>query len=200
MSDKLKTEFLTLLVDKLHATPGFAIAVTANLDGAVGSTVDYIVGACADILMCKLTGYTIDMRAPDKRTVHELLLEAYQAQDACNLLAVLNAAARALRRLRDMSPAERYVPLLGPEWPPRRRSTQAYSTASKACHPDKHPVMVLWADKIAHLTDTQTIGTQRVMEAFDLASLALPACDRCGKKHARVAQSVLARCSDCTEG
>lgn len=32
---------------------------------------------------------------------------------------------------------------------------------------NRHPVAVLWADKIAHLTGTQTFGNDAVTKAYD---------------------------------
>lgn len=75
------------------------------------------------------------------RTLADLAREAYQVQDASNLSGVLLGAYRALCALR------------------RRDDTGGH-------RPDTHPIMVLWADKIASLVGTQWIGDERVMDAY----------------------------------
>lgn len=67
------------------------------------------------------------------RTLKELAEEAYMVQDACNLLAVVNGMARAVKELREILPSWDDV--------------------------DNHPVTRLWADKIASLTGTQLGGS-----------------------------------------
>lgn len=87
---------------------------------------------------------TVDTKKP--RTIAQLAREAYIVQDACNLSGVLLGAARAVLELREIASAE------GKSWE----------------WVDHHPVMCLWADKIAHLTGTQRLGTDSVMDAYNV--------------------------------
>lgn len=75
------------------------------------------------------------------RTLADLAREAYQVQDASNLSGVLLGAYRALCALR------------------RLDDTGGH-------RPDTHPIMALWADKIAHLSGTQSLGDERVIQAY----------------------------------
>jgi len=75
------------------------------------------------------------------RTIEQLAQEVLDVQDACNLSGVLGSAYRAACDLRRVLDA----------------GTDTIN---------RHPIMVLWADKIAHLTDTQTIGNDRVSAAY----------------------------------
>ena len=75
------------------------------------------------------------------RTIKELASEALRVQDACNLWAVVNGFSRALGDLDEHC----------------KGSTER----------DNHPVAKLWADKVTHLTGTQTIGNDGVMAAFE---------------------------------
>ena len=73
------------------------------------------------------------------RTLKELAEEALAVQDACNLSGVAQTFARVMRDLCELAPG-----------------TDARNT---------HPIAVLWADKIAHLTGTQSMN-DRVAEAY----------------------------------
>ncbi len=81
-------------------------------------------------------------QAPQLRTMQDLAKEAYQVQNACNLAGVIKGMDRAMMDLRRLEPS------LG---------TSAYNT---------HPLMVMWADKIASLTGSQT-DTHAVMRAYN---------------------------------
>ena len=59
------------------------------------------------------------------RTIKELAIEAIGVQNACNLQAVINGMAQANKDL---------------------RAQMSWDEA------DRHPIMLLWLDKIAHLT------------------------------------------------
>jgi len=74
------------------------------------------------------------------RTIQQLAQEALDVQDACNLLAVVNGMSRAIKELREICAGWHTV--------------------------DSHPIVMLWADKIASLTETQTLGDERVSRAF----------------------------------
>lgn len=86
------------------------------------------------------------MQIQDTRTLRELAKEAYIAQNASNLAGVLYSAHRALVRLRELA--------------------EEGNTGGGWAAIDRHPVMILWADKIASLTDTQHVGGNRIMEAY----------------------------------
>lgn len=75
----------------------------------------------------------------DMRSIRDLAKEVIEVQDACNLLAVLNGAARAQKRLRG---------LMG---------TNEAKT---------HPIMKLWAEKITHLTYGTGHGNISVLDAW----------------------------------
>jgi len=80
------------------------------------------------------------MTTTNTRTLAQLAREALNVQDACNLCGVAHSFARA------MSDLGAYT-----------RSTDERNT---------HPIAVLWADKIAHLTGMQTLGQDTVMRAY----------------------------------
>lgn len=68
---------------------------------------------------------------PYKRTLQDLVKEALDIQDACNLSGVVHAFSRTLTDLREIARAEGW------------EGTEAIS---------KHPISVLYASKIASLT------------------------------------------------
>ena len=80
------------------------------------------------------------MNAP--KTIKQLAQESLDVQDACNLSGVVHGFSRAMSNLCEVCPD------LG---------TDARNT---------HPICLLWADKIAHLTGTQAIGNDAVMAAY----------------------------------
>jgi len=77
------------------------------------------------------------------RTLKELAKEALDVQDACNLSGVAHGFARAMTDLGEHT-----------------NGTDARN---------KHPVAVLWADKIAHLTGTQDLGNDVTTKAYSWA-------------------------------
>jgi hypothetical protein len=77
--------------------------------------------------------------------LHDLAREALAVQDASNLSGVVLGFSRAIASLRQILPSA---------------GTDAINT---------HPVCVLWADKVAHLTGTQTWGHDAVMRAYQWA-------------------------------
>jgi hypothetical protein len=94
------------------------------------------------------------------RTLQELAREALAVQDACNLSGVAQGFARAMADLCALVPG-----------------TDARNA---------HPIAVLWADKIAHLTGTQLVsGDEGVLLAAyrEICSLIeeRPGCRLCGK-------------------
>jgi hypothetical protein len=68
------------------------------------------------------------------KTLQQLAEEALAVQDACNLSGVAHGFARAISNLRELE----------------NLSTDALN---------RHPICILWADKIAHLTGTQAFGS-----------------------------------------
>ena len=94
------------------------------------------------------------MTAINQEILVELAKEALAVQDACNLTGVVHGFSRAMTRLRGALPDAGTDEL------------------------NHHPVSVLWADKIAHLTGTQVfadndLGIQRAYRwAFDLTDAA----------------------------
>jgi len=82
--------------------------------------------------------------ATKAQTLVKLTQEALAVQDACNLCGVAHGFARALSALMDLVPG-----------------------GTDACN--RHPIAVLWADKIAQLTGTQTLGNDVVMNAYAAA-------------------------------
>lgn len=79
------------------------------------------------------------------KTMKDLAREALAVQDACNLSGVAHGFARALGELRTLLPSA---------------GTDAIN---------HHPIAVLWADKVAHLTGTQDLGNDRVTKAYSWA-------------------------------
>jgi len=71
----------------------------------------------------------------------KLAHNAIQVQDACNLSGVAHGFARAMSALCDLG-----------------LSTDERNT---------HPIAIVWADKIAHLTGTQGAHVARISAAFD---------------------------------
>ena len=79
----------------------------------------------------------------DTRTLQQLAQESYDVQNACNLMGVTSGYHRALCRLRTL------LPTLG--------GKELY----------RHPISVLWADKVAHLAGTQFADMDYVSKAYD---------------------------------
>ena len=75
-------------------------------------------------------------RPEDSRTIAQLAQESLDVQDACNLSGVVLSFGRSILRLR------RLLEALGP------LSTDQVN---------QHPICQLWADKIAHLSGTQSL-------------------------------------------
>ena len=82
------------------------------------------------------------------RTWKELATEALAVQDACNLSGVVISFGHVIREVRAMLEAE------------NKGGTDAVNT---------HPVCVLYADKVAHLTGTQGFGNDGVGAAYTWA-------------------------------
>jgi len=82
------------------------------------------------------------------RTETQLIKEAYQVQDACNLSGVVHSFSRAMSDLREACPDQ---------------GTEFYNT---------HPVAILYASKISSLT---TAGFNAESEAFRLGRECLEA-------------------------
>lgn len=80
------------------------------------------------------------------RTIKDLAREALSVQDACNLSGVVHGFSRAITELHAILERE-------PDF-----STEKLN---------QHPICVLWADKIANLTETQALLGTRVMQAYD---------------------------------
>lgn len=74
------------------------------------------------------------------RTLVELAREALAVQDASNLSGVVHGMSRAM--------------------------TDLFPLCSGTDERNHHPVMVLWADKVAHLAGCQAIGSDTVMTAY----------------------------------
>lgn len=77
------------------------------------------------------------------KTIKELAQDALDVQSACNLSGVIHAFSRTITKLRELLPGV---------------GTDAINT---------HPICILWSDKIAALTGTQTIGHDNVSAAYD---------------------------------
>lgn len=75
------------------------------------------------------------------KTIKELAQDALDVQNACNLCGVAQSFARAMVDL----------------------GKYTNGTTER----NRHPIAILWADKIANLTGTQEFGNDRVMEAYD---------------------------------
>ena len=70
----------------------------------------------------------------DTRTLTELAQESLDVQNACNLSGVVHSFAQAISRLREVQP---------------NRGTEFYN---------RHPISLLFADKVASLTNLNSIG------------------------------------------
>lgn len=81
------------------------------------------------------------------KTIIELYKDALSVQDACNLSGVVNGFSRALNDLRE------------------------HVSGTDALR--NHPVAILWADKVAHLTGTQSFGSDVVSHAYQAAYSAI---------------------------
>ena len=77
----------------------------------------------------------------DNRTMAQLAAEAEAVQSACNLSGVVHGFSRSISRLRELLP---------------NAGTDEINS---------HPICILWADKIAHLTGTQT-STDPIFAAY----------------------------------
>ena len=89
------------------------------------------------------------------RTLKELAKEALAVQDACNLSGVAQGFARCMSDLCALVP----------------------DTGER----NEHPIAILWADKIAHLTGTQYLGNDRIFAAYKAIRRILDSgCKRCG--------------------
>jgi hypothetical protein len=71
--------------------------------------------------------------------------EALAVQDAVNLSGIVHSWSRRLSRLHEKSEA----------WAKMGTDER-----------NKHPINMLWADKVASLTGTQALGLTRVMDAY----------------------------------
>ena len=77
--------------------------------------------------------------------MNKLISDALAVQNACNLSGVVHGFSRAMTALREALPSAGTDEI------------------------NRHPVAVLWADKIAHLTGTQVLGCDAVSAAYDWA-------------------------------
>lgn len=75
------------------------------------------------------------------KTLKQLAQEALDVQNACNLCGVVQSFARAMADLGE-----------------HVKGTDARNS---------HPISRLWADKVANLTGTQTIGNDATIEAYN---------------------------------
>lgn len=78
----------------------------------------------------------------DTRTLQQLAKESLDVQDACNLSGVVHGFSRSITRLRELLP---------------NAGTDDINT---------HPICVIWADKIAHLTRTQMDSTKVLFDSY----------------------------------
>ncbi|MDP2607245.1 MAG: hypothetical protein Q8S00_32310 [Deltaproteobacteria bacterium] len=85
------------------------------------------------------------------RSLAELAREAFAVQDACNLSGVAHGFARAMADLCD----------LGLDTDTRNH----------------HPIAILWADKIAHLTGTQHNEMSYVFDAYAQVKILIEGAD-----------------------
>lgn len=76
------------------------------------------------------------------RTLQQLAQEALDVQDACSLSGVVRSFARALSDLWTVCPEAGTDDI------------------------NRHPISIVWADKIAHLTGTQALGHDAVTAAY----------------------------------
>jgi len=79
------------------------------------------------------------------KTIKQLAQEALDVQDACNLSGVIHSWSRAIGELWKHTEG---VPRRGTAWV------------------NLHPINQLWADKVASLTNTQTLGHDGVLRAY----------------------------------
>ena len=79
----------------------------------------------------------------DERTIAQLAEEVLAVQDACNLSGVVLAWGRSIVRLHRLFPD--------------------YGTDAI----NMHPINQLWADKVAHLTETQDSNSPTLSAAYD---------------------------------
>jgi hypothetical protein len=80
------------------------------------------------------------------KTIKELAQNALHVQNACNLSGVAIGFGRAMVDLRE--------------------TLESVREPSGTDDLRSHPIAIVWADKIASLTDTQELGNDRVMSAF----------------------------------
>jgi hypothetical protein len=76
------------------------------------------------------------------KTISQLAQDALDVQNACNLSGVVHGFSRAMSDLCQL--------------------------VSGTDARNNHPICILWADKIAHLTGTQELGSSVVMRAYDV--------------------------------
>lgn len=97
-------------------------------------------------------GEEVSLQATDYyakvRSWKELAQEVLDCQDACNLSGIVKSFANVVAEVRA-----------------RLESENKGGTDNV----NEHPVCQLWADKIAHLTNTQTYGNEQVRRAYDWA-------------------------------
>jgi len=79
------------------------------------------------------------VEARDERTLEELAKEALLVQDACNLRGVLGGYRQAMIRLAELVASPGFA---------------------------RHPISVLWADKVAHLSGTQFADLDSITKAY----------------------------------
>lgn len=89
----------------------------------------------------------------DTRTLKELAQEAIDVQDACNLLAVVNGMKNAIDRLQSILHLDTDTDSL------RQLNLYTY-----------HPIVILWANKIAHLTRIQSCDHDYVSKAWEIVN------------------------------
>lgn len=82
-----------------------------------------------------------------KLTEAELCQQALDVQDACNLSGVVHAYSNAMSALWVLADEKKW-------------GTSDINT---------HPVAILYADKCAHLTRTQSLGHSKVLDAYSAA-------------------------------
>lgn len=82
------------------------------------------------------------MSCYDNATLQDLAKATLQVQDACNLTAVVYAFADVCTRLRKLFPAE---------------GTEFFN---------KHPIVILWLDKLNSLAGIQDLANQNVLNAY----------------------------------
>ncbi len=85
----------------------------------------------------------------DERTIVQLAREAMDVQNACNLSGVVHSYSRTLTRLRALL-----------------ESGEGRRDGDGCGQLNTHPIAQVWADKIASLTRTQTLGNDATLVAF----------------------------------